>query len=226
MQKIFETLFDIFYLTTVIYLGITMMKKSKGSKEFFLFGLMALVLGLGDAFHLVPRAVALNTKGLEAFTFYLGLGKAITSVTMTIFYVLLYYVYKERYKVNNKKLDITIYILAIARILLSLMPQNKWFSKDAPLSWGIYRNIPFLVLGILIIVLFYQKQKETRDKNFKYLWLTIVLSFAFYLPVVLFSSKVPALGALMVPKTCAYIWTVLIGYSTMKMEVKNEKEIC
>ena len=226
MQKIFETLFDIFYLTTVIYLGITMMKKSKGSKEFFLFGLMALVLGLGDAFHLVPRAVALNTKGLDAFTFYLGLGKAITSVTMTIFYVLLYYVYKERYKVNNKKFDITIYILAIARILLSLMPQNKWFSKDAPLSWGIYRNIPFLVLGILIIVLFYQKQKETRDKNFKYLWLTIVLSFAFYLPVVLFSSKVPALGALMVPKTCAYIWTVLIGYSTMKMEVKNEKEIC
>lgn len=226
MQKIFETLFDIFYLTTVIYLGITMMKKSKGSKEFFLFGLMALVLGLGDAFHLVPRAVAINTKGLDAFTFYLGLGKAITSVTMTIFYVLLYYVYKERYKVNNKKLDITIYILAIARILLSLMPQNKWFSKDAPLSWGIYRNIPFLVLGILIIVLFYQKQKETRDKNFKYLWLTIVLSFAFYLPVVLFSSKVPALGALMVPKTCAYIWTVLIGYSTMKMEVKNEKEIC
>lgn len=226
MKKIFETLFDIFYLTTVIYLGITMMKKSKGSKEFFLFGLMALVLGLGDAFHLVPRAVALNTKGLDAFTFYLGLGKAITSVTMTIFYVLLYYVYKERYKVNNKKLDITIYILAIARILLSLMPQNKWFSKDAPLSWGIYRNIPFLVLGILIIVLFYQKQKETRDKNFKYLWLTIVLSFAFYLPVVLFSSKVPALGALMVPKTCAYIWTVLIGYSTMKMEVKNEKEIC
>lgn len=219
MQKIFETLFDIFYLTTVIYLGITMMKKSKGSKEFFLFGLMALVLGLGDSFHLIPRAVALNTKGLDAFTFYLGLGKAITSVTMTIFYVLLYHVYKERYQVNEKRLDITIYILALARILLSLMPQNEWFSKNPPLSWGIYRNFPFLILGILIIILFYKKQKETSDQNFKYLWLTIVLSFAFYLPVVLFSSKVPALGALMVPKTCAYIWTVLIGYKSMKKEV-------
>lgn len=219
MQKIFETLFDIFYLTTVIYLGITMMKKSKGSKEFFLFGLMALVLGLGDSFHLIPRAVALNTKGLDAFTFYLGLGKAITSVTMTIFYVLLYHVYNERYQVNEKRLDITIYILALARILLSLMPQNEWFSKNPPLSWGIYRNFPFLILGILIIILFYKKQKETSDQNFKYLWLTIVLSFAFYLPVVLFSSKVPALGALMVPKTCAYIWTVLIGYKSMKKEV-------
>lgn len=219
MQKIFETLFDIFYLTTVIYLGITMMKKSKGSKEFFLFGLMALVLGLGDSFHLIPRAVALNTKGLDAFTFYLGLGKAITSVTMTIFYVLLYHVYKERYQVNEKRLDITIYILALARIILSLMPQNEWLSKNPPLSWGIYRNFPFLILGILIIILFYKKQKETSDQNFKYLWLTIVLSFAFYLPVVLFSSKVPALGALMVPKTCAYIWTVLIGYKSMKKEV-------
>lgn len=219
MQKIFETLFDIFYLTTVIYLGITMMKKSKGSKEFFLFGLMALVLGLGDSFHLIPRAVALNTKGLDAFTFYLGLGKAITSVTMTIFYVLLYHVYKERYQVNEKRLDITIYILALARIILSLMPQNEWFSKNPPLSWGIYRNFPFLILGILIIILFYKKQKETSDQNFKYLWLTIVLSFAFYLPVVLFSSKVPALGALMVPKTCAYIWTVLIGYKSMKKEI-------
>lgn len=218
MQKIFETLFDIFYLTTVIYLGITMMKKSKGSKEFFLFGLMALVLGLGDSFHLIPRAVALNTKGLDAFTFYLGLGKAITSVTMTIFYVLLYHVYNERYQVNEKRLDITIYILALARIILSLMPQNEWFSKNPPLSWGIYRNFPFLILGILIIILFYKKQKETSDQNFKYLWLTIVLSFAFYLPVVLFSSKVPALGALMVPKTCAYIWTVLIGYKSMKKE--------
>lgn len=219
MQKIFETLFDIFYLTTVIYLGITMMKKSKGSKEFFLFGLMALVLGLGDSFHLIPRAVALNTKGLDAFTFYLGLGKAITSVTMTIFYVLLYHVYKERYQVNEKRLDITIYILALARIILSLMPQNEWFSKNPPLSWGIYRNFPFLILGILIIILFYKKQKETSDQNFKDLWLTIVLSFAFYLPVVLFSSKVPALGALMVPKTCAYIWTVLIGYKSVKKEV-------
>lgn len=219
MQKIFETLFDIFYLTTVIYLGITMMKKSKGSKEFFLFGLMALVLGLGDSFHLIPRAVALNTKGLDAFTFYLGLGKAITSVTMTIFYVLLYHVYKERYQVNEKRLDITIYILALARIFLSLMPQNEWFSKNPPLSWGIYRNFPFLILGILIIILYYKKQKETSDQNFKYLWLTIALSFAFYLPVVLFSSKVPALGALMVPKTCAYIWTVLIGYKSMKKEV-------
>ena len=51
---------------------------------------MAVTLGCGDAFHLVPRAVALCTTGLETYMEALGIGKLITSVTMTAFYVLLY----------------------------------------------------------------------------------------------------------------------------------------
>ena len=46
--------------------------------------------------------------------------------------------------------------------------------------------------------------------------ITIVLSFAFYIPVVLFADTIPAVGMLMIPKTCAYVWTVWIGYSAMK----------
>lgn len=45
---------------------------------------MAVVLGLGDSFHLVPRAIALCTTGLENFTTALGTGKFITSITMTV----------------------------------------------------------------------------------------------------------------------------------------------
>lgn len=41
-----------------------------------------------------------------------------------------------------------------------MMPQNRWFSTEAPLSWGIYRNIPFALLGLLVIVLFYGSVKE------------------------------------------------------------------
>ena len=48
-----------------------------------MFGIMAVLLGSGDAFHLVPRAVALCTTGLENFTVQMGLGKWITSITMT-----------------------------------------------------------------------------------------------------------------------------------------------
>ena len=92
MQAIFETIFDIVYLSTVITLGIIMIRRCAGEKQYFLYGIMAVTLGCGDAFHLIPRAIALCTTGLASYTAALGVGKLITSITMTVFYVLLYYV--------------------------------------------------------------------------------------------------------------------------------------
>lgn len=133
MQAIFETLFDIVYLVTVITLGILMFRGSKGRKQYLLYGIMAVTLGCGDAFHLVPRAVALCTTGLENYTAALGIGKLVTSVTMTLFYVLLYYVWRTRYQVNRQKgVSIAVWVLALARIVLCLMPQNAWTSASAP----------------------------------------------------------------------------------------------
>ncbi|MGE9940673.1 hypothetical protein ACQRBH_03760 [Bariatricus sp. SGI.161] len=216
MQAIFETLFDIVYLVSVITLGVLMIRGSQGRRQYFLYGMMAVVLGCGDAFHLVPRAIALCTTGLENYTAALGVGKLITSITMTLFYVLLYYVWRLRYQVNDKKeLTMIVWILALLRIVLCLMPQNAWMSAEAPLSWGIYRNIPFTILGVLIVVLFYRSAKAEQDKPFRFLWLAVVISFACYIPVVLFADTVPPVGMLMIPKTCAYVWGVLIGYKAM-----------
>ncbi len=217
MQALMETLFDIVYLTTVITLGVIMITKSKGNKQYRLFGIMAVVLGLGDSFHLVPRMIALCTTGLDQYTAALGIGKFITSITMTFFYLLLYYVWRIRYNINGKAgLTLCFYLLAAVRIILCLFPQNAWTSAEAPLSWGIYRNIPFALITVLIIVLFYQYAKEREDRSFRFMWLTIVLSFGFYLPVVLWADVNPLIGMLMIPKTCAYVWTVLIGYFDMK----------
>lgn len=217
MQAIVETLFDAAYLITVITIGIIMIAKSGKNSQYRLFGIMAIVLGSGDAFHLVPRAYALCTTGLENFTTALGTGKFITSITMTIFYVILYYVWRIRYNVKGQKsITAAVYILSALRIVLCLFPQNEWLSAEAPISWGIYRNIPFALLGLLVIVLFYKSAKENNDKPFKWMWLTIVLSFGFYIPVVLWADAIPMIGMLMIPKTCAYVWTVLIGYQAMK----------
>lgn len=220
MQAIFETIFDIVYLILVIIIGITMIKKGRKNKQFYLFGIMATVLGFGDAFHLVPRMLALCNGSFEKYALYLGLGKMITSLTMTIFYVLLYYVWCYRYKIkNHQKLDIVVYILAFLRMYLCLLPQNKWLNNSSPLKWGIIRNIPFTLLGLLVIILFYKSAKENKDKAFKWMWLTIVLSFGFYIPVVLWADKNPLIGMLMMPKTIAYVWTVFIGYNAMKKEM-------
>lgn len=217
MQAIMETLFDIAYLATVLTLGILMIRRAKGETQVLLFGIMAVVLGAGDAFHLVPRAYALNTLGLSHFVSVLGVGKLITSITMTVFYVLLYHVWRSRYQVTGQKgLTVWVYALAAARVALCLFPQNAWTSADAPLAWGIYRNIPFALLGLTVIVLFYRRTAGGRDVPFRFMWLTIVLSFLLYVPVVLFADAVPLVGMLMIPKTCAYVWTVLIGYRAMQ----------
>lgn len=222
MQAIAETLFDAVYLISVITIGLIMIRKSSHNREYRLFGIMAVVLGAGDAFHLIPRAYALCTTGLENFTTALGVGKLITSVTMTVFYILLYYVWRIRYEISGRQnITLAVYLLSALRIILCLFPQNKWLSPDAPLSWGIYRNIPFALLGLLIIVLFYKSAREHRDKDFRYMWLTIVLSFGFYIPVVLWADSIPMIGMLMIPKTCAYVWTVLIGFSAMKKELRK-----
>ncbi len=219
MQAIVETLFDAVYLVLVITVGVLMIRGSGGNRQFRLFGIMAVVLGAGDAFHLVPRALALCTTGLAAYTVPLGLGKWITSVTMTVFYVLLYHVWQQRYKAGGRGgLTAAVYLLAGARILLCMMPQYQWLSAEAPLSWGIYRNIPFAMLGLLMIVLFYRSARRQKDRAFRWMWLTILLSFGFYIPVVLWADAVPMIGMLMIPKTCAYVWTVLIGCSAMKQE--------
>jgi len=213
MQAIMETIFDIAYLATVITLGVKLVRSSQGRKAVLLFGVMALVLGIGDAFHLIPRAYALNSTGLEANAALLGIGKLITSVTMTVFYVLLFHVARLRYDIRGGRwMDALVYGLAAARVALCLFPQNEWTSANAPLSWGIYRNIPFALLGILIIVLYAVMVKKTGDKPFRFMALAVTLSFAFYIPVVLFADAVPLIGMLMIPKTLAYVWVVAMGY--------------
>ena len=217
-MKVGESIFDIVYLLTVLILGLVMAKMAK-TKQYRMFGIMAVVLGAGDAFHLIPRVYAMWTTGMEANAAMLGIGQAVTSITMTIFYVLLYQIWSIRYQVQRDGgIRGVIYLLAALRILLCLFPQNQWMSPDAPVSWGIYRNIPFTLLGLLVLLLFFQRSREHQDRGMWWMWLAILISFVCYLPVVLFAKAVPAVGALMIPKTCAYVWMVVMGFIEMRRE--------
>lgn len=229
MRAVMESGFDVIYLVFAVTIGILMIVQSRKlphpeNCQYTLFGWMALILGTGDAFHLVPRMAALWTdNGFTALAAPLGIGKMITSITMTVFYILLYEVWKKRYDIQEvKALDWTMYGLGAIRIILCLLPQNEWTSVNEPLLWGIVRNIPFLIMGLIVIVLFYRSAKEYHDIDFRWMWLTIVLSFAFYIPVVLFAGKWPWVGMLMIPKTCAYVWTIWIGYSAMRKSLMEK----
>ncbi len=176
MQVVFETIFDTTYLVAVICTGVRLIISAGKIKQFRLFGIMAVVLGIGDAFHLMPRIIALNTLGIAAYPVALGIGKLITSLTMTAFYLLLYYAWRERYQIKQqKRLTYLVWLLVALRGLLVLLPQNNWLSSNPPLIWGIYRNIPFTLIGLLLLVLFYRCALQQKDTDFRYLWVTIAL---------------------------------------------------
>ena len=212
-QAIGETIFDLLYLSFALFSGLTML--IRGSTPLVKkAGAMAALLGAGDAFHLVPRAYALWTAGLEANAAALGVGKFITSITMTLFYLILYDIWRDYFRVKDRRgLTGLMWGLALARILLCLLPQNRWLSYRQPLLYGVLRNIPFAIMGLIIILLFAQEVRRTGDRVFRSMSLAVALSFGFYLPVVLFSSTVPAVGMLMIPKTLAYVWVVVMCWS-------------
>jgi len=221
MQAIMEPIFHISYLTTVVFIGLTMIRKSKGNDYFKWFGIMSLVLGFGDAFHLIPRIIALMTTGFEDYTVSLGFGKLVTSITMTIFYLILYSLWKKRYSISNVlKLDISMWILAAVRIVLCFFPQNQWFVSGESITWAIYRNIPFAIMGIIMIVLFYRSGVQHNDNNAKKMALAVVLSFGFYIPVVLWAQVNMLIGMLMIPKTLAYLWVIFIGFGEFRNSIK------
>lgn len=219
MQRIMESIFDICYLAFAIGMGIYLIKNAK-NKITKNYGIMSLILGLGDAFHLIPRIYAMNTTGFESNAAILGFGKAVTSITMTIFYLILYKIYKDYYKEENKSMDFVIYILAGIRIVLSLLPQNMWLEYNQPLNFAIYRNIPFALMGLIIVILFYKKS-HLKDV-FKNMYILVFLSFAFYVPVVLFAQTYPLVGMLMIPKTICYALIVYLGYKYHKSLNKKE----
>ena len=207
MPALPESIFDICYLVFAILSGIELIKKAKGRKDIRLMGIATLLLGCGDAFHLVPRI--LNYWLAGDYTAALGIGKFVTSITMTIFYVLLEEIRIDRYHQGQKdSFTYIIWLLSVIRITLCFFPQNAWTMADAPLSWGIYRNIPFVIAGILTVYLW--QKDANKDKVFRYLYLAVLLSFTFYMIVVLLAHRIPLMGMFMLPKTVMYIWIIVM----------------
>lgn len=220
MQAIMETIFEIIYLLFALCSGLYILFKSKGRLDYILLGSAILLLGIGDAFHLLPRMIALNTTGLDNYKVELGLGKLITSITMTFFYVIMYIFLIVRYKKQPPLYVTFIYaFLFLIRIILVALPYNNWFG-DSPYIWNIIRNIPFVLMGIIFIILSYVYQKE--DRYYRWMWLIVIFSFIFYLITALGASFVSILGLMMLPKTICYMVIFVLGILSIVKEDKHE----
>lgn len=212
VPDLMEAVFDTCYLLFDLIAGILFFAFSHGSPLFLLYGVLTWTLCFGDAFHLVPRVLRAVKGSNEKIERQLGIGLQISSITMTVFYILLLYIWKQTFceMTAPVMLEILIWVSAAIRIAVCMLPQNNWCGKEGNRRLSMIRNAVFAVTGICVIVL-YVMSGNTYGYHMTRMAAAIVVSFGCYLPVTLLSKKMPKIGMLMIPKTCAYIWMIVMG---------------
>ena len=189
IPDVLEAIFDVAYLIFDLIAALLFFFFSQGNPLFILYGILTLTLCGGDAFHLVPRILRAVRGSNDKIKRQLGIGLQVSSITMTVFYIILMY---------------------IVRIVICLFPQNNWCSEEGNLKLSVIRNAVFAVTGIGIIIL-YAMSGNTYGYHMTRMVAAIIISFGCYLPVTLFSKTKPKVGLLMIPKTCAYMWVIAMG---------------
>ena len=214
VPEIAESVFCIAYLMFDLVAAVVFFMMAGGRQPLVLFGILTLVLGGGDAFHLVPRVIRTFCGEWPQAEWWLGLGLQVSSITMTVFYVLLFYIWKSLFPAVEYPavLPALIWFSAGIRIVLCFFPQNNWYHAEGNLNWSVYRNLPFAVTGICLAVMFLLSGNAGGYGLWK-MSIAIAVSFACYFPVALLAKKKPMVGMLMIPKTMAYIWMVCMGLS-------------
>jgi hypothetical protein len=177
------------------------------------------LLALGDTGHVGFRVLAYASGGLDTqFSLFgrqiglVGIGALCTAITVTLFYVLLLETWRVRF---GRKYGWFEYLLLAAtgvRLLLLVPAANQWNSVVPPQPYALYRNLPLILLGLGTAFLILRDGHRARDRAFAWIGIMILVSYACYLPVILFVQQMPIIGMLMIPKTMAYLVVGFIGY--------------
>lgn len=112
-----EAIFDACYLIFDLIAGILFFVYSKGNPLFILYGVLTLTLCGGDAFHLVPRIKRAVYGTNDKIKRQLGIGLQVSSITMTVFYIILLFIWKLTFPTLTAPLwiEAMIWISAIIR---------------------------------------------------------------------------------------------------------------
>ena len=156
IPDIMEAIFDAAYLTFDLVAAILFFIYAKGNTLFVLYGILTLTLCGGDAFHLVPRIIRAVRGTSDKIKRQLGIGLQVSSITMTVFYIILMYIWKLTFPelTMPAAIEAIVWISAVVRIVICLFPQNNWCTDEGNMKLSIIRNAVFAVTGIGVIILY------------------------------------------------------------------------
>lgn len=223
----FESAFNLVYLAVVWALVVLMTRNmptvtEKDQPTAGLIRVAFILLAAGDTGHVGFRVLGYLLGGLGTQVNVLGtpmslagLGTLTTSFTVTLFYMILVFVWLKRFGRHSNTFTSLLLAAGLIRLILMALPGNDWAAVVPPQPMSTYRNIPLVLQGLGVIGLFLSSGYAEKDKAFQLIGWMIFVSFAFYLPVILFAQQVPLLGVLMIPKTCAYLVVAWVAYRSL-----------
>lgn len=222
---LFETLFDVIYLLLVwgmvILMTVKMSKVNEADRKTANWIRLAFILlAAGDTGHVGFRVLAQLTHTLDkpvmvfsAPMHLIGLGMMTTAFTVTMFYMVFILVWQSRNQQKGTWFTNLLLAFGVIRIIFMALPANQWGELVPPQPISLYRNLFLVVQGLGLLGLLFTSAVQQKDKLFMAIAWMIVLSFAFYTPVILFSQQIPMIGMLMIPKTIAYLAVAIIAYN-------------
>lgn len=221
-----EIIFNVAYLITVWVVIFAMLRRQKflepkdrpvGRQFIVAF----ILLAAGDLAHVGFRVVAflsgepVYATPAGATSLLLGIGTLATSITVTLFYMMMAIVWRRRFKKPYGWFGLLLILAGFVRLIMLVLPQNQWALIVPSQPWSLYRNIPLVIQGLGVAILFLRDGFSANDRLYKWAGVCILLSFAFYIPVILFVEQAPLVGMLMIPKTIAYVAIAILVYNLL-----------
>ena len=218
-----QTGFNVVYLTIAWIFLVVMVTRYKHlnaprRRTAFWILLMVAALALGDSVHLIPRiyrsfaATAVDATS-ATIAQWIGFGLFASSFTLSFFYLFLQVYCWRKFNLAWAGWMWFLLICFTLRVGILFFPQNNWVGVST--TWKFYRNIPFVAQGIGVIVLLLRyagTQKAAASRQLQSAAYAIIVSFVCYAATLIGTLWNPIWGALMLPKTIAYLVVIAQFY--------------
>lgn len=174
MTQLVEPTFEIVYLAVGLFLSTYIFIKAKKKIYYLLLGCVGLTLVICDAMDIIPRMIGGNCFQLQDLYRLMGIGGRAITITMTIFFAAIYFFYRIlKKKEVNPLIDWLVAFLVVARITMAVVPLSN-FQINESYTAGLYRNIPFICLGFIVVYYSYLWNKADTDYFFEKLEIALV----------------------------------------------------
>jgi hypothetical protein len=219
-----EIIFNLAYLVVIwgLVIALLLRRKELSSAQRQLSDRITAafaLLALGDTGHVGFRVWAYASEGLESqislfgrSISLVGVGALMTAVTVTLFYMLMLEVWRLRFHRRYGTFEYFLLITGATRLYMLTLPINEWWRVVPDQPWSTIRNIPLMILGLGIAFLILRDAIAGHDHTFRWIGISILISYACYIPVILFVQQSSMIGMLMIPKTMAYLAIGFLAY--------------